>query len=250
MKSVMCLCVAVAVLCLVSPVSWGEEAGSSAKTIRAGVLTGGHSYDKKAFPALFKGHENIEFTFEEQKDHSELFEDISDWQYDVIVVYAMTQQISEKRRKNLLALMDRGVGVVILHHTIAAFDGWDEFRKIVGSKYLQAAVELDGAKRAKSSFQHDVDMKITVADREHPVTAGVKDFTVHDETYKDCFFEADNHVLLTTDHPTSDKVIGWTRTYRKARVCTVQMGHGPSIFADENYRRLVAQATRWVGKGK
>ena len=55
----------------------GEEASSNPKPLRAVVVTGGHAYDKEAFEALFKGIPGIEFVFQEQRDHSELFEDIS-----------------------------------------------------------------------------------------------------------------------------------------------------------------------------
>jgi hypothetical protein len=34
---------------------------------------------------------------------------------------SMTQQISEKRQKNFLKLLDQGVGIVALHHTMGSF---------------------------------------------------------------------------------------------------------------------------------
>ena len=81
------------------------------------------------------------------------------------------------------------------------------------------------------------------------MTRGLADFTVHDETYKGCLFEPDNHVLLTTDHPTSDKPIAWTRTYRNAKVCTIQVGHGPQVFGQDEYRQLVRQAILFCAAG-
>jgi hypothetical protein len=43
------------------------------------------------------------------KDHSELFEDISGWDYDVMVLYNMTQNISEKRKENFKTLLSKGI---------------------------------------------------------------------------------------------------------------------------------------------
>ncbi len=56
-----------------------------------------------------------------------------------------------------------------------------------------------------------MDMNIKVADREHPITKDLSDFTIHDETYKGNWFAKDNHVLLTTDHPKNDSTVCWIR---------------------------------------
>ncbi|MHC4676796.1 MAG: ThuA domain-containing protein, partial [Planctomycetota bacterium] len=64
-------------------------------------------------------------------------------------------------------------------------------------------------------------------------------------TYKGCTFQPDNHVLLTTDEPSSDKPLCWVRSYENAKVCCIMSGHGPSIYADENYRKLLARSIRW-----
>lgn len=216
--------------------------------LNAAVVTGGHAYDQKAFPPLFEGHDGIDFTFEAQKDHSELFEDIENWPYDVIVFYSMTQEISEKRRKNFQVLLDRGVGIVALHHTFGAFPAWPEFADIIGVRYTFEEVTMDSVTHAPSTYRHDVDFTVQIEDDSHPITRGLEDFEIHDETYKGCLFKADNHALLTTKHAASDPVIGWTRSYRNARICTIQPGHGSGIFADATYRELVARAVRWVGQ--
>lgn len=82
------------------------------------VVTGGHGFEHDPFFKIFGQIEQIKYVEAVQKDHSELFEDIGKWDYDVIVFYNMTQNISEQRRKNFLALLDKGVGVVALHHTM------------------------------------------------------------------------------------------------------------------------------------
>jgi type 1 glutamine amidotransferase len=220
----------------------------SEDTLRVVVVTGGHGYDKEKFGALFEGNEGVEFVFEDQKDHSEIFEDISGWDYDVIVFYSMTQNISEKRQQNFLTLLDKGVGVVSLHHNMAAFNKWPEFQKIIGARYLLAPVEQAGKTIPGSTYKHDMDIDVKVVDKKHPVSKGVTEFTVFDETYKGCVFEPDNHILLTTDNPTSDKTIGWVRTHKNARVCCIQLGHGPSIFSNPQYKKLVAQAVKWTAK--
>ncbi len=219
---------------------------STPTTFKVAVVTGGHKFDEAAFLPLFEGHDDIEATHIPLQDNSEIFEDISDWDYDVIVFFNMTDPISPKRAGNFIELMDRGVGVVTLHHAMAAFQMWPEFEKIVGVRYYRDAL-AKATGHPRSTFKHDIDIRVTVEDASHPITKGLADFVVQDETYKGSTYEADNHVLLTTDNETSDRTIGWVRTYRNARCFTFQPGHGPGIFSDPNYRQIVAQAIRWTG---
>jgi len=205
------------------------------------VVTGGHAFERKPFFTLFEGYDDIEYVEAQQKDHSEIFEDVSDWDYDVMVLFNMTQKISPKRQENFAKLVKGGVGVVALHHSMGAFQDWGEYRNIIGGKYYTKAAE----ERRGSTFKHDVDMNVRIADTSHPITRGMNDFKIHDEGYKYCGFEKDNRVLLTTDHPTSDRTIGWVRRYGKAKVCTIQLGHDAAAYKNINYRRLVAQAIRW-----
>jgi len=128
-----------------------------------------------------------------------------------------------------------------MHHTMGSFQQWPSYRKIIGGKYYLEATDTNAA----STYKHDLDFVVRIEDKSHPITRGMSDFEINDETYKNCGFEKDNHVLLTTDEPTSDKSIGWVRRYGKARVFCIQVGHGPSVYANTNYRRLVARAIRW-----
>jgi type 1 glutamine amidotransferase len=223
-----------------------RELDDEASKLKVVVVTGGHDFEHEPFFKMFDSFEQIGCTEAIQKDDSELFEDISGWDYDVIVFYSMTQKISEKRRQNFLKLLDRGVGVVALHHIMCAFQDWPEFRKIIGAKYCLADTAIDGVTYKAGTYQHGLDMPITLVDKQHPITAGMSDFVIHDEGYKNCWFDKDNHVLLTADHPASDKTICWVRKYANSRVCTLQLGHDSKAYGNRNYRLLVNRAILWA----
>ena len=210
------------------------------------VVTGGHGFEREPFFEMMDSIEEITYTEAVQKDHSELFEDISNWNYDVIVFYSMTQQISEKRRKNFLKLLDRGVGIVALHHTMCSFQQWPEFKKIIGAKYYTRDTMEDGVMCKACSYEHDIDMAIRVRDKFHPITEGLGDFAIHDEGYKNCWFDKNNYVLLTVDHASSDETVGWVRRYGNSKVCTIQLGHDSQAYENRNYRRLVRRAILWT----
>lgn len=213
--------------------------------IKVVIVTGGHDFDREPFFELFDSFEDIEYVEAVQSDESELFEDISGWNYDLIVLYNMTQEISPRRQENFIKLLEEGVGVLAIHHSIGAFQGWPEYKRIIGSKFYLEETQEDGVVYKVGSYKHDADFTLYVKDSHHPVTRGFKDFLIHDETYKGCVFEPNNRVLLTTNYPTSDEAVCWVRNYKGGRVCYVQVGHGPGVFFDENYRQLICQAIGW-----
>ena len=222
-----------------------QDYSKPGEKIKALVVTGGHGFERKPFFTLFEGYDDIEYVEAQLKDHSEIFEDISEWDYDVIVFFNMTQKISPKRQENFTKLVKDGVGVLALHHCMGSYQEWPEYIKIIGGRYNLKASEQGGVKREASTYKHDADFTVHIEDTKHPITRGLSDFAVHDETYKKCSFEKDNHLLLTTNHPDSDTEIGWVRRYGSGKVCFIMTGHGPSVYAHPSYRQLVARAIRW-----
>src|SRR4051794_37207506 len=173
--------VLIPLLCTPLIVGAAESASKPARRLNVVVITGGHAYDTAAFPKLFEGYDDIVPTYVALKGYTEIFEDIKDWKYDVIVFYNMTQVFPGNRRANFLSLLDRGVGVVSLHHNIWAYQNWPEFAKIIGGKQFAKDSEFDGKARRQSTYQHDVDFKVHVEQKDHPITAGLTDFAIHDE---------------------------------------------------------------------
>jgi type 1 glutamine amidotransferase len=219
-----------------------------ARKLKVLVITGGHGFDTKAFPKVFADRDDIEPMFLDTKTGDDAFGDIGQWKYDVIVLYNYGQKIGDPARANFLALMDKGVGLVILHHAIAAYPSWPEFDQILGGRYHLKDEEFNGALRKRCTWKDDVDYKVRVEDPSHPIVAGLTDFAVKDETYKGYTLLPETKLLLTTDEKLNNNSLAWTKTYRQSRVCFIQLGHGPATFAQKEYRQLVAQAIRWTGK--
>jgi type 1 glutamine amidotransferase len=218
----------------------------TAEAIKAVIVTGGHGYDEKEFFEMCDSLKGIEYVHADQKDDSELFEDISNWDYDVIVLYNMSQRITQKRQENFIRLLkEDGIGLVAVHHCLAAFQDWPEYKKIIGAKFYTKPMTEDGVEYKVGSYKHDVNFTVHVKDTEHPVTKGLKDFEIFDETYKGSVFQPDNKILLTTEEETSDENICWVREYGKARVCYIQLGHGKDAYENKSYRRLLKQAIKW-----
>jgi len=138
------------------------------------VVTGGHGYDKKTFPKAFEGQADIDFKIAEG---GKPFEDISKWDHDVMVLYNFKQKISEKSRANFLKLLERGVGLVVMHHAVAAYPDWIEYEKIIGATYsLKKGLVRNGMKYMRPVWKHGVDFNVRIEDRTHPITKGMRFF--------------------------------------------------------------------------
>jgi type 1 glutamine amidotransferase len=139
------------------------------------------------------------------------------------------------------------VGLVVLHHALVSYQDWPEFERIIGGTYPEPQ-DRKGAVTAELGYEHDVNVPVTIVAKDHPVTAGLQDFIIHDEIYWGFRVRPDVIPLITTTHPKSGKPLAWTRTEKKSRVVYVQLGHGPQAFADANFRRLLEQSIRYVAE--
>ena len=221
---------------------------SSKGKIRVLVVTGGHDFEKEPFYKLFKDNPDISYQAVEHPNVYAMFKATAASQYDVIVTYDFNQKITEEAKGDLVARLKDGKGLVVLHHAIATYPEWPEYWNIIGARYYLAATNINGVAKLRSAYKHGVDFKIHVADPQHPVTRGVKDFDTHDETYKYFDVAEDVHPLLTTEEPLSNKVIAWAKTYEGARVVYMQCGHDHLGFENPNYQQILRQAIQWTAR--
>jgi len=244
------VCLGTCVCLTVAGLRAAEAPAKPDATIRTVVITGGHGYDRNVFPRLFASAKDLACTLREgqAKGGKHLFDDVGNFPYDVIVLYNFNRKLTKARRESFLKLLDRGVGLVILHHAIVAYPQWEEFERIVGAKYYLRPTKVGGVEHPASVWKHGVDIAVHVADAAHPVTKGLKDFVLHDETYAKWTYHGAGRGLLTTDCPLNNKELAWAKTFRKSRVFFFQLGHGPQAFTDANYQRVVAQAIRWTAR--
>jgi len=119
-----------------------------------------------------------------------------------------------------------------------------EFANIIGGKYHSPKSYVDSSRY--SNYKHDIEMNIKVLRSDHPVTRGMKDFTILDEGYGNIEVKSDVMVILTTDHPAASEKIGWTTTYKNSKIVYLMLGHDRHAFENENYRKLIANSIDYV----
>jgi type 1 glutamine amidotransferase len=222
-----------------------DEPATPAK-IRVLLTYGGHGFEEGPFFAMFDALPNIQVTRAPLPQSADWLKPGLKKECDVLVMYDMIPKITPKQQENFIALLKRGIGVVALHHNLGAHPDWPEFRKIIGGKFFIKPTEINGKRYNNSGWDHDQDLRITIADKEHPITCGLKDFTIHDEVYNHYLVEPGVKILLTTDHPKNDPQIAWVKEYGKSRVFYLMLGHDPQAWKHENYPILLERGIRWA----
>jgi uncharacterized protein len=217
------------------------------ESIRILVITGGHDYPKDQFNQMLSSlGENISYQIAELPAAYDMFLPQNRDKYDVLVFYHMWQEITEEQSKNFSECIRNGKPVVALHHSICAYDDWPEYFNIIGGKYFHKPTVINGREYPACSYIHDMHFTVRIEDKKNPVTSGLSDFEIFDETYKGYYIEPGVTPLLTTDESSSNHVIGWATEYGKARVVTLQSGHDVPTFENPSFRKLLKQSIEWV----
>jgi uncharacterized protein len=208
--------------------------------VRVLLVTGGHDHDV-SFYSVLDAQDDLDVRVD---PHPNAFRGavLPGRDADVVVLYDMPARMAPEQEEHLRAFVEAGGGAVVLHHAIAGRSGWRWWwEDVVGARYLEAP-EGD---RPASTYEHDVDLTVRVA-AAHPVTAGLADFRILDETYKGMWISTKVTVLLRTDDATSDGPVAWISPYPKARIVAIQLGHGREAHLHPAYRRVVRNAVLWA----
>lgn len=210
------------------------------------IITGGHEFEP-SFYKIFDSFSDVEYdTISQPKFNERLKGDIAD-KYDVLVFYDMWQYISEGEKKAFINLLEEGQGMLFLHHSLVSYQQWDEFEKIIGGQYIEKDF-YDDPDMIGSTYAEDITLEIMVADKNHPVTKSIDDFTIYDEGYQSITISADIHPLLSTAHPDCAPTVAWTNRYGKSRIVYILLGHGKQAHENKNYRKLVHNSIVWTAE--
>jgi type 1 glutamine amidotransferase len=169
--------------------------------------------------------------------------DARDW-YDVVLFYNFHQETPgaaeddpwwrKGAREALERLGETDQGIVVLHHALLAFRAWPFWSNLVG-------IEQRGR-----GFHPNQRLKVHIADPDHPITQGMEDWEIVDETYTVDEPGPDNHVILTTDHDKSMNALAWTRRFGEARVFCYASGHDARAFENPNFQTVLARGIAWT----
>lgn len=219
------------------------QADAEEKKIKVLLVTGGHGFEVEPFFKIFADNPEIQFTAAKHAQAADVYDREDLLTYDVAVLYDMPKKITDAQKEKFTALLKKGAGLVVLHHALVSYPEWAEYKSIVGGSYSQA-----DEKAGKAGYQHDVDIPVQIAAKDHPITKGLQDFMIHDEIYWGFRVDPKVQPLLTTTHAKSGNPLAWTVPRENGRTVYVQLGHGPSAYEHPAYREIVARCIRWAAQ--
>ena len=244
MKRLAILLVAIVICAFITSLAQAEDAAP--KKIRVLLTYGGHGFQQEPFFAMFDAMEDIEYTKAPLPESADLLKPGLEKAYDVIVCYDMVGGFTPEQQQAFVKLLQTGIGYVSMHHNLGAHRGWPKYREIVGGAYLFGPEEIDGVRYPGSNYAHDASVPVTVVDGDHPITKGMKDFTIHDEVYGRCYIAKDVRILLKTDHPKSIGPLLWTKKYGNSPICHFMLGHDAKSWTNPAFPEILHRAMIWA----
>ena len=212
--------------------------------LKVAVVTGAHCFDVMNFHRLFSGIKGIEPFIQHMDDFAASPEETRD-AYDVVLFYIMIKNTPDANAPwyagdQTSAIEHLGTraeqGIFVLHHAILAYPEWGLW------------TDITGLGDRGFGFHPEQALTVEVADPEHPITAGLSDWEMVDETYTMAEPGGGSDVLLRTRHPKCMKTIAWTRQHGRSRVFCFQSGHDNLTWVDPNFREVLKRGIFWCAK--
>jgi type 1 glutamine amidotransferase len=215
--------------------------------LRVAVITGGHAFDLPPFYRMMRSFEGMDVYEQHLENFASSPEAVRD-AYDAVVFYTMHIPVPEDdgpwflgpQRSSIERLFERGQGVVVLHHSILAFSAWAFWDDVVGMIHRRTGDRF--------RYTFGLDLRVEMADRDHPITAGLEPFRITDEGYRMDDEVVNGRVLLTVDHPDSMPVVGWVRRVGCSRVFCDQLGHDAASWENPSFREILRRGIFWTAK--
>jgi len=154
---------------------------------------------------------------------------------DVLVPFMRRISLKGESLERFKAYCQSGRAIVGVRTASHAVQTWLEFDKeVLGGNYK-------GHFKAGPTCQ----VRLSAEHKDHPVLAGVKDFTSPGSLYKNTGLAKDSQVLMTGETPGNNEPLTWVRTHKGGRVFYTSLGH-PADFRNEQFLRLLTNAVKWT----
>jgi type 1 glutamine amidotransferase len=145
----------------------------------------------------------------------------------------------------LLAYVRSGGGFVLFHAAGACFPSWAEYQDLIGANWVE---------RTGHGVTHE--FRVRVEDAFHPITEGLREFTISDELWHRMRVLPSAHVLVSA-FSAEDR--GGTGRWEPAAVCTdfgagrcfyLILGHDIASMMDPGWKTLMLRGTEWAATGR
>lgn len=183
-----------------------------------------HPLDRYAMFKEVAGHRGIHLTYEKR---IEALTPDNLAKYDVLLIYANHQEITDDQFAAVKGFVEGGGGLVPVHCGSACFKKHDGYVALVGG-------QIEGHEDGVFTAQ--------VVEPEHPAMDGYVPFETWDETYRHHRLADDVTVLQRRD----GEPWTWVRSQGRGRIFYTAHGHDERCWKQEGLHELLERGIRWA----
>lgn len=197
------------------------------------LLVGGGVHDWRACGAVLKEllAAQPDFNLSVVEDDQRILSSRELYGFQSMVLYWTVGEITAAEVAAWSRWLKSGRGLLGIHGAAASFKASDPYRAMLGG-YLLGHPPLR-------------EYLVSVLDREHPVTAGIEEFTVRDEQYL-CSYDGRLNVLATALYQGRPHPVIWARGWGRGRVLFNALGHDADACRHSVFQELVVRGVRWT----
>jgi type 1 glutamine amidotransferase len=145
--------------------------------------------------------------------------------------------------QGLLRYIEEGGGLFFFHSSTSAFYAWPAFRRISTAAWIVDSTWHGPVSRVRVSVQN----------REHPVTRGLTDFYIQDELWIDAEQNEAFEVLgvaENTEDDSGEQPAIFVGAYGKGRIFHTILGHNETTLRNKGFQTLLLGAAEWAASGQ
>lgn len=175
---------------------------------------------------------------------------------DLIVQCVTMSQITRESLEGLRGAVAAGTGMGGWHGGIAdSYRNSSDYLQLIGGQF---ATHPSIAPEHRQGDQTDnylpYTVELTPLGRDHPIMAGIDDFSLTTEQYW-VLHDDLNDVLATTTHPIQPyhpwhrPIVSpavWTRQWGRGRIFAATPGHSLDVLEDTNVRTIIERGMLWA----
>ena len=152
--------------------------------------------------------------------------------YRVILFYGPGGNFRDRaQERDLRHFVTNGGGLVGVHAT-DAFKQSDVYWRLLGGRF---------------TTHRGGEFYLRIEDKQHPVTAPLEDFKIHDETYANEYHpDFKLHSLGRIARGQEQQSMVWVQNYGKGRVFNTTLGHDHKAWRNQHFQRLVLRGLYWA----
>ncbi|RYY12544.1 MAG: dehydrogenase, partial [Chitinophagaceae bacterium] len=175
---------------------------------------------------LFKSGINLSYT-NDPEDLNE--ENLA--KYDGLIIYANHDVLAPAQEAALKSFVENGKGLIPLHSASGCFINSEWYVNTVGGQF---------ASHGNGTFTTQI------VKPEHPVMAGITEFSTTDETYVHQKLNPDIQVLMERTEGAKKEPYTWVRNQGKGRVFYTAYGHDDATWKNGSFLKLVRNGVLWA----